>query len=71
MLYLVAVLFPPLAVLLCGKPFQAIVNGLLWLTGIVAAMLAVGFPVILACIVHAVGVVHNHYADQRARRLTR
>ena len=27
MLYLVAVLLPPLAVLLAGKPFQAILNG--------------------------------------------
>jgi hypothetical protein len=70
MLYLVAVLVPPLAVLLCGKPFQAIVNGVIWLIGLVAALVAVGIPVILVCIVHAIGVVHNYYADQRARRLT-
>jgi hypothetical protein len=70
MLYLVAVLVPPLAVLLCGKPFQAFINGVLWLLGLAAALVAVGLPVILVCIVHAIGVVHNYYADQRARRLT-
>ena len=26
MLWLIALLFPPLAVLLCGKPFQATLN---------------------------------------------
>ena len=71
MLYLIAVLFPPLAVFLCGKPFQAMINGLWWVIGVLAAFVAVGFPVILVCIVHAIGVVHNYYADQRARRLTR
>ena len=33
MLYLVAVAFPPLAVLLCGKPFQAILSIPLTLLG--------------------------------------
>jgi hypothetical protein len=70
MLYLIAVLVPPLAILLCGKPFQAAINGILWLVGLAAVLLVAGFPVILVCIVHAVGVVHNYYADQRARRLT-
>jgi hypothetical protein len=71
MLYLIAVLIPPLAVLLCGKPFQAMVNGLFWVVGLLAAVVAVGFPVIVVCIVHAIGVVHNYYADQRAQRFTR
>jgi dCTP deaminase len=29
------------------------------------------FPIILICMVHAVGVVHNFYADQRAQRVAR
>jgi uncharacterized membrane protein YqaE (UPF0057 family) len=57
MLYLVAVLLPPLAVLLSGKPFQAILNLfltlLLWIPGVV----------------HAIFVVHNHYADKRTDRV--
>ncbi len=71
MLYLIAVLIPPLAVLLCGKPFQAIVNGALWLLGIVLTVVFVGWPLLLASVVHAIGVVHNYYADQRARRALR
>ena len=60
MLYLLAVLFPPLAVLLAGKPFQAILNFvLLFVTVYVGAL------------IHAVFVVHNHYADQRQERLIR
>ena len=57
MLYLVAVVCPPLAVLLCGKPFQAILS--LFLS------LLIWFPGVL----HAVLVVHNHYEDKRAREL--
>ncbi|MQA00117.1 MAG: YqaE/Pmp3 family membrane protein [Dehalococcoidia bacterium] len=57
MLYLVAVLLPPLAVLLCGKPFQALLNILL-------TMLAY-FP----GLIHALFAVHNHYEDQRTSRV--
>jgi uncharacterized membrane protein YqaE (UPF0057 family) len=58
-LYLLAVLLPPLAVLLCGKPFQAVINLLLtlllWVPGVI----------------HAVLVVHNHYSDKRTDRIVR
>lgn len=30
MLYVLAIFLPPVAVLLCGKPFQAILNIVLW-----------------------------------------
>lgn len=57
MLYLLAILLPPVAVLLAGKPFQAVINLvltlLLWVPGAI----------------HAVFVVHNHYADKRTERL--
>jgi uncharacterized membrane protein YqaE (UPF0057 family) len=59
MLYLVAVVLPPLAVLLCGKPFQALLSIPLSLLGWVPG------------VVHALFVVNNHYADERARRLVR
>ena len=60
MLYLVAVILPPLAVLLAGKPFQAILNlVLLFVTLYVGAL------------IHALFVVHNHYADKRQERLYR
>lgn len=59
MLYLLAVVFPPLAVLLCGKPFQALLSIPLSLMGWVPG------------VVHALFVVSNHYADQRSQRLIR
>ncbi|MGH2588163.1 MAG: YqaE/Pmp3 family membrane protein [Dehalococcoidia bacterium] len=59
MLYLVAILLPPLAVLLAGKPFQALINLpltlLFWIPGMI----------------HALFVVNNFYADQRTDRVIR
>ncbi len=55
MRYLLAILLPPLAVLLCGKPFLAILNLLLtlcfWIPGVV----------------HALFVVNSHLADLRVQ----
>jgi uncharacterized membrane protein YqaE (UPF0057 family) len=51
--YLIAILLPPLAVLLAGKPVQAIINlgltRLLWVPGML----------------HALFVVHNCSAEKR------
>lgn len=59
MLYLLAIVFPPLAVLFCGKPFQFLLNLLLclffWLPGVL----------------HALAVVANRYADKRVDRIIR
>jgi len=57
MLYLVAILLPPLAVLLAGKPFQALLNILLTLLLYVPGL------------IHALLVVNNYYADKRTGRL--
>lgn len=38
-MYLLAVLLPPLAVLLSGRPFQAVFNAALWLLGLVLIVL--------------------------------
>ena len=59
MLYLLAVILPPLAVLLCGKPFQALLSIPLTLLGWAPG------------VIHALFVVQNHYADERSRRLIR
>ncbi len=57
MLYLLAIVLPPLAVLLCGKPMQAVLNFVLtclfWIPGAV----------------HALFVVNSHLADKRTDRL--
>jgi uncharacterized membrane protein YqaE (UPF0057 family) len=55
--YLIAVILPPLAVFLCGKPFQAIISILLtlclWVPGVI----------------HALLVVHAHLADVRTDKI--
>lgn len=44
-MYLIAVLMPPLAVLLCGKPFQALISIpltlLFWIPGLIHALMVV------------------------------
>ena len=61
MLYLVAVILPPLAVLLCGKPFQALFS-------LIAQLTLIGW---LPATLHALFVVNGHYADKRTQRLIR
>jgi uncharacterized membrane protein YqaE (UPF0057 family) len=57
MLYLLAILLPPVAVLIAGKPFQAALNLVLclflWVPGAV----------------HACLIVHERKADARTRRI--
>lgn len=57
MLYLLAILFPPAAVLLAGKPIQAALNVvltlMLWIPGVI----------------HAFAVVNSRNADERTKRL--
>ena len=57
MRYLIAILFPPLAVLLCGKPIQFILNIFLTLLFWIPGM------------IHAILVVNGHLADKRTERL--
>jgi len=57
MLYLVALLLPPLAVLLCGRPLQAILSVVLTIAGWIPGQ------------IHALFVVHNYYEDRRTERI--
>ena len=56
MLYLLAVIFPPAAVLMVGKPVQALLNLVLCLLYIPA-------------LIHALMVVSSHKAEQRQKAL--
>ncbi|MES1040262.1 MULTISPECIES: YqaE/Pmp3 family membrane protein [Peribacillus] len=55
MLYLIAIIFPPLAVLLAGKPVQAVLNLVLTLFFYVPGL------------IHAILVVHDKNADKRMK----
>ena len=57
MLYLLSFLLPPLAVLLAGKPLQALLSLVLTMLGWVPG------------VVHALFVVNAHYADRRTDRI--
>ncbi len=60
MLYLVDLLLPPLAVLLCGKPIQTLISGLFWVISIITTIFfGVGFLLWLILAVHALLVVRD------------
>ncbi len=59
MRYLLAILLPPVAVFLCGKPIQGIISIILtlcfWIPGII----------------HALFVVHSHLQDKCTDRIVK
>ncbi len=59
MRYLIALIIPPLAVLLCGKPGQAVLNFFLCLLFLVPG------------VIHALLVVNNYYSDKRTDKIVR
>ena len=59
MRYFLAIILPPLAVLLCGKPIQFILNIILTLLFWIPGM------------IHAILVVNGHLADKRADRIAK
>ena len=71
MSYLLAILVPPLAILLQGRPFQAVFNGLLW----IGSLAFIIFPFVagqagwLVAVIWAVAVVYNRKGEARDRRL--
>lgn len=69
MRYLIALLVPPLAILFCGKPFQALLNLPLWVVGIALLFVGIGLLIVPLAILHALMVVHSHLADRRSQRL--
>ena len=56
-MYLLAILLPPVAVLICGKPLQAFINLILCLLLYIPGM------------VHAIMVVNEYKADRRAEKI--
>jgi hypothetical protein len=77
MIYLVAILFPPLALLIYGKIFQAIFNLLILLLAVLSVPFAIfpvftlGLPMILwgICVIHAILAVNSAKQDARAREV--
>ncbi len=71
MIYVLALVVPPLAILLSGRPFQAVFNGLLWVLGLLLLLLPFvpGLPILGIVVLWALMVVHNRKQAVRDRQL--
>ncbi|NKC33132.1 hypothetical protein [Falsiroseomonas selenitidurans] len=71
MMYLLALLFPPLAILFSGRPFQAVFNGILWVGGLTFILLpfVAGQAAWGIAVIWALAVVHGRRSEERDRRL--
>jgi hypothetical protein len=71
MMYLLALVLPPLAILLSGRPFQAIFNGLVWVLGLVLLVLPFvpGLFTLGVAALWALMVVHGRRQAARDRRM--
>ena len=68
MIYLVAILIPPLALLFKGKIFQAIFNGILWILSLVFLFLG-GFILWGITVIWAIIVVKGENDDERTQKI--
>ena len=68
MMYLVALVLPPLALLMHGRVFQALLNLILFAVAIVFAILSFG-TLWLICVAWAVVVVYRDRDEARTRRI--
>ncbi len=70
MLYLIAFFISPLAVLLAGKPVQAILNAVIYIFALLGLLLlAPGLILWGIGVAHACFVIHGRNADRRNRAL--
>ena len=77
MMYLVALILPPLALLMQGRVFGAIINLILFIASGALFVLSLGilhfitFPIWLICVIWAIVAVHNDRSDARMRSIAR
>lgn len=71
MMYILAIILPPLALLMTGKIFQAIFNLIMIVLSIIIFVFTLGFgsffsfPLYIIAIIHAVFVVHGSKTDSK------
>ena len=63
--YILAIFLPPVAVFLCGKPIQGIINIFL----LVGGFMILTVPGALVAVVHALFVVHSHHSDKQTKKI--
>ena len=75
MIYLVAILLPPLALLLYGQVVQALLNFVIWLAAIIIFVITLTIfapfsaALWLVCVVHAILTINRVHNDRRNRDL--
>ena len=68
MIYLVAILVPPLALLFKGKIFQAILNAVLWVLSLVFLVLG-GFILWAICVIWAILAIKGANEAERHQEI--
>ncbi|ACI50983.1 conserved hypothetical protein [Gluconacetobacter diazotrophicus PA1 5] len=75
MLYLIGLFCSPLALLLAGRPIQALLNGVIWCVSLFSLVVGLIFGLLPALLLWGIGVAHAfavinaRNADRRADRL--
>ena len=71
MLYLIALFISPLALLLAVKPFQAVINFVIYVFAFIGLFVFIFPGIILWAIgvIHAFAVISSKNADQRAQKI--
>jgi len=68
MIYLVAILCPPLALLFKGKIFQALFNAVLWVLGLIFLVLG-GFILWAITVIWAIVIIKGINDDERTQQI--
>jgi hypothetical protein len=72
MRYLLAFLCPTLAILICKRPGQFVINLIFWLVSIPAIFfLGIGLIIWLVCTIHALSVCRVSSIDKRVDKVVR
>lgn len=71
MRYLLALLCPPLALLISGKRLAAVINAAVYIAAWITLFFGFGLLLYAICAIHACMEVSNFYSDRRTREMER
>jgi hypothetical protein len=68
LLYFLAFVFPPAAIVMRGRIFQALFSAALWAIALVSLLVDVGIYAVPLCIGHGLFVVYYYKEDHRQKQ---
>lgn len=72
MYYVLSLICPPLALLLCLRPISATFNAIFWIIGLCLLPAAgLGLLLVIPCIIHAWSTVSSDFANDRNKAVVR